>query len=168
MSSTPITTTILGAALALLGAAFALPQPQDGGDPVPVYMSFERAPGVPWYCHVVNTPERGIMLGYYTLDFPRKLRDATAFYVVVATGERVDLPGPVDIEGVPFTPRWPSKGVDATGATVWQCTNAAGEWAPATIILPGVARSADFNGDGPVNTLDFNDFLNAWADQREP
>ena len=158
-----IPTQRMAAGLALLACiAAARMQPEDQ----PFYRSLQLAP-VPASGHVLLPPDQGVVLGCWTSDYPRDLDESTAAYWSVETGERADLIGMVDIDGVAYTPRWPQPGVDAaTGATLWNCNNAAGEWTHVVVVLPGVARSADFNADGVVNTQDVTAFLNAYADQR--
>lgn len=163
---TPAARTILGAAASCMVLLAGLSQPS--GDPAPVFSAMEPAPGVPWHGHVMLAPEQGVILGCWSPDYPADLGDATACWWSVATGERHDLADPVVIGGVEHLPRFPAPGVDAaTGATVWHCRSASGAWAPAVLVVPGVARSADFNGDGTVDTRDVTAFLAAWAAQRE-
>ncbi len=159
-----IPTQRMSAGLTLLACIVAARmQPEDQ----PFYRSLQLAP-VPPSGHVLLPPAMGVVLGCWSAEYPRDLDESTAAYWLVGTGERVDLIGMVDIDGVAYTPRWPQPGVDpATGASLWNANNAAGEWTQVVIVLPGVARSADFNANGVVNTMDVTAFLNAYADQRE-
>lgn len=158
-----IPTQRMSAGLTLLACiAAARMQPEDE----PFYRSLQLAP-VPPSGHVLLPPDMGVVLGCWTADYPRDMDESTAAYWLVETGERVDLSGAVDVDCVAYTPRWPQPGVDAaTGATIWNANNAAGEWTQVVVVLPGVAKSADFNGNGVVNTQDVTAFLNAYADQR--
>lgn len=159
-----IATQRMSAGLTLLACiAAARMQSEDQ----PFYRSLDLAP-VPANCHVMIPPAMGVVLGCWSAEYPRDLDESTAAYWLVATGERVDLSGTVDVDGVAYTPRWPQPGVDpATGATIWNANSAAGDWTQVVVVLPGVAKSADFNADGVVNTMDVTAFLNAYADQRE-
>lgn len=160
MSATPITTTIFGASLALLGAALSLPQPQDdGGDPVLIFTSMEKDPNLPWHHYTMLPPQHGIILGWWEDD-----DIIHACYWVCATGKKYDLP-PTEIDGVVYTLRHPHPGVGNQGETVWDGWTSFNERALINIQIPGVL-SADFNGDGIPNTQDVTAFLNAWNEQR--
>lgn len=148
--------------------AAAAGQPQDGGNPRVVFTAMDPAPGIPWSGHVMLPPEHGVILGCWADGYPASFTRTTGCYWLVATGERVDLTDPILVDGVEYWPRYPEPGIDpATGATVWNCRSASGDRLKTVIVIPGVAKSADFNGDGKVNTLDHLDYLNAWSEQRE-
>lgn len=156
-------------ACASMALVLSTGQPQDGGEPVLIYTTMDRAPGVPWSGHVMLPAQNGIILGCWTdKGYPVSYLDTHGCYWVVSSRELHNLE-PVDIEGITYYPRMPYPGVDAaTGATIWEFRSAGGLTEKVTVIIPGVVRSADFNGDGGVpNTQDITAFLNAWNEQRE-
>jgi hypothetical protein len=147
--------------LACIAAAWMQPEVE------PPYRHLELAPGIPVDGHMMQLPQQhGIVLGCYGPRYPRGFPgEWTACYWVFATGEKHDLTGTVEIDGVAYTPRVPNPSVGGRGETTWRAYSADGAQAVIPYTIPGVL-SADFNGDGVPDTRDVQAFLDAWSEQR--
>lgn len=149
--------------LCLLILALAARQPVEG-DPVALAYAEGFAP----YQHRMLPPQAGFVLGSYGADVSRP-RTQRACWWDADTGELHDLGAEFEAGGSTYRPAVPQPGVDAGGSVVVGCVRLSGDgpfWITAVVREPALARSADFNGDGEVDTLDFAAFLNAWSEQR--
>lgn len=151
-------------AAAGLGIPALLPQPEPIS--APVWSTLELAEGIPANQHLTLQPEGGVVLGAWWREGERST-PTTCYWLLPRDGgvaPRTDITEPID----GYTPRWPLPGVDlVTGNVKVECWNDNREHRDLFITIPEAVRSADFNGDGLVNTIDVTAFLNAWGAQRE-
>lgn len=172
MTETRVAYIVAAVRLVVAALAFGVVAAADGPtqpEPInaPVWGTLGLADGIPANQHRMLQPQAGVVLGcWWTAD---DRSHPTACYWLVGTGERVDLAEPVEVGGVAHTPRYPRPGVDpVSGAAVFECWSDDQRMAYATLTIPEAVKTADFNGDGTVDTRDVTAFLNAWGEQREP